>query len=81
MFLYDKKHWLSLAISLEIELVIASISETIQHFVPERFGSFTDVCINMLGVIVAAGILVTIYFIHKATYNKKNQNGKEHTNL
>lgn len=75
MFLYDKKHWLSLVISLGIELVVASISETIQHFVPERFGSFTDVCINMLGVIVGAGILVTIYFIHKATHKKKNQNG------
>lgn len=75
MFLYDKKHWLSLAISLGIELVIASISETVQHFVPERFGSFTDVCINMLGVIIGAGILVTIYFIHKATHKKKNQNG------
>ena len=74
MFLYDKKHWLSLAISLGIELVIASISETIQHFVPERFGSFTDVCINMLGVIIGAGILVAIYFIHKVTHNKKNQN-------
>ena len=75
MFLYDKKHWLSLVISLGIELVVASISETIQHFVPERFGSFTDVCINMLGVIVGAGILVTIYFIHKAKHKKKNQNG------
>lgn len=75
MLLYDKKHWLSLVISLGIELVIASISETIQHFVPERFGSFTDVCINMLGVIVGAGILVTIYFIHKAKHKKKNQNG------
>lgn len=75
MFLYDKKHWLSLVISLGIELVVASISETIQHFVPERFGSFIDVCINMLGVIVGAGILVTIYFIHKTTQKKKNQNG------
>ncbi len=75
MFLYDKKHWLSLVISLGIELVVATISETIQHFVPERFGSFTDVCINMLGVIVGAGISVVIYFIHKATHNKKNQNG------
>ena len=75
MFLYEKKHWLSLAISLGIELVIASISETIQHFVPERFGSFTDVCINMLGVVIGAGILVAIYFIHKVTPKKKNQNG------
>lgn len=75
MFLYDKKHWLSLVISLGIELGVASISETIQHFVPERFGSFTDVCINMLGVIAGVGILIAIYFIHKATHKKKNQNG------
>ena len=75
MLLYDKKHWLSLTISLGIELVVASISETIQHFIPERFGSFTDVCINMLGAIVGAGILIAIYFIRKATNNKKNQNG------
>ena len=75
MFLYDKKHWLSLVISLGIELVVASISETIQRFVPERFGSFADVCINMLGVIVGAGILVAIYFIYKATHKKNNQNG------
>ena len=71
MFLYDKKHWLSLILSLGIELVVASISETIQHFIPERFGIFTDVCINVLGAIIGASILVAFYCISEVKRNKK----------
>ncbi len=72
MFLYDNKHWILLVVSLGIELIVASISELIQHFIPERVGSFTDVGINMIGVIIAASLLVGIYFIIKAINKKKN---------
>ena len=74
MFLYDKRHWLPLVISLGIELIVASISEGIQHFVPDRFGSFSDVGINMLGAVIGAGILVLIYLVAKAIHKKQNLN-------
>ena len=74
MFLYDEKHWLCLVISLGVELVVASISETIQHFIPDRFGSFSDVGINMLGAVIGAGILVLIYFFTKIIRKKQNLN-------
>ena len=73
MFLYDKKHWLPLAISLGVELVVSSISEIIQCFVPGRFGGFVDVCINMSGALVAAAIMVGIYFIIKTIKKKDSQ--------
>ena len=73
MFLYDKKLWLVLIISLGIELGVSSISELVQHFVPDRDGNFVDVCINMAGAIVGAAILVAIYFIVKAIKKKQQK--------
>ena len=73
MFLYEKKHWISLVLALGIELVVASTSELIQHFVPTRKGSFADIGINMIGVIVALSIVVGIYFIVKAIRNRKQK--------
>ena len=72
MFLYDKMLWLPLVISLGIELGVSSISETVQHFMPDRDGNFVDVCINMAGAIIGAAILVAIFFIVKAI-KKKHQ--------
>ena len=52
MFFYDKKFWLISLISFLSGLVLASISETIQFFIPLRSGTIVDVGIDMLGVIV-----------------------------
>ena len=76
MFLYDKKHWITLLIALGTELVVASTSELVQHFVPSRNGSFTDVGINMLGAVIGIAIVVGIYFIVKLIRNRKNNNLK-----
>ena len=73
MFLYDKKCWLPLVISLGIELGVSSMSEIVQYFVPGRFGSFVDVCINMAGAIVGATILVIIFIVVKAIQKKHHK--------
>ena len=70
MFLYDKNHWLPLAISLCIELGISCISEIVQCFVPGRFGSFADVCINLAGAIVGATFVVVVFVVVKAIQKK-----------
>ena len=74
MFLYEKKHWIGLVLSLALELLISSISELVQHFSPDRHGTFSDIGINFLGSLFGAGILVAIYFIRKAIIKRKEKN-------
>lgn len=71
MFIYDKKQWLPIAISLGIELTLSALSEIIQSFESSRHGSIIDVMINFAGVVIGAGIMVAVYFVHKVIKKKK----------
>ena len=71
MFMYNKKLYLPIVISLGIELFISSISELIQHFTPNRHGTITDVLINMSGAII--GSIIVFLVILLVNYIKKKK--------
>ena len=75
MFLFDKKKWWFIAlISLGAGILLASISELIQFFIPLRSGTFVDVLVDSMGVIVGlalvVGILMLIKYIKNIKLNK-----------
>ena len=72
MFFYDKKFWLISLISFLSGLVLASISETIQFFIPLRSGTIADVGIDMLGVIVGFVFVFSAIMIAKSVKRYKN---------
>lgn len=71
MFLFKKKWWLPIVLSLGTELLLASISETVQALTPGRHGLVTDVLINFAGAVVGAIIVVGIYVIVRTIKNRK----------
>ncbi len=71
MFLYKKKLWLPIVISLGVELLVASVSELVQYFTPNRHGSFTDILINMSGAVFITLIVLAIHFIRRLIIKKK----------
>lgn len=73
MFLYKKKFWLPIVISLGIEFFVSSISELVQYFTPDRHGTFVDILINMAGAVFVVLIALSIYFIRKMIKNRKNK--------
>lgn len=70
-YLMNKFKWKNILFSLAIGVVIAIISELIQVFVPGRFGTFTDVFIDISGFIAFGGITFLLYFLIKR--RKKNE--------
>ena len=77
MFLPNKKWWLIAIISLEAGILLASISEIIQFFIPLRSGTFVDVLIDLSGVIVGLGITLGLTMLIKHSKNKKEKSAVE----
>lgn len=75
MFLYNKKlnWWMIVIISFACGLLLASVSELIQYFIPLRSGTFVDVLIDMAGVTVGLSITLGILFLVKHIKNKKQK--------
>ena len=74
MFFYDKKMWFYSLISVGIGLFFASLSETIEYFVPTRGGKFLDVLIDFAGVVVGAALFIGFMLLYKYIKSKKNKN-------
>lgn len=76
MFFYDRKKWWVLALlSLGCGVVLASISELIQFFIPLRNGTFMDVLIDLTGVVGGLTIVLSItLLIKRIKKNKKSNN-------
>ena len=78
MFFYDKKWWFYSSISLGVGLVVASISELIQYFVPSRSGRFLDILIDFVGVLVGAALaFLGIYIVKKIKSKRQNKENKQ----
>lgn len=71
MFLPNMKWWQVALISLATGLLIASISELIQFFIPLRSGKFIDVLIDVAGV--STGLTLTLGFTLLIRNNKKKK--------
>ena len=72
MFLYKKPLWLLSIFSLSISLIISSISEFIERFIPGRSGTFIDVLIDMAGVVVGFAVVLAVLLIKRAKDKKKS---------
>lgn len=55
-----------IAIGFVCTVVLASLDEFHQTFVPGRSGNFTDVCIDSIGSVVASLVLYIFFLIRKA---------------
>ena len=73
MFLYDIKIWQITALSLECGVLLAIVSELIQHFIPLRSGTPLDALIDIIGVIVGLALVLSITLIirHKKSQKQK----------
>lgn len=71
MFLFKKKWWLPIVLSLGAELLLASISETVQALTPGRHGRVLDVLINFGGALVGTLIAIGIFALVKAIKTKR----------
>ena len=66
MFLYDKKKWWLIAlISLGAGILLASVSELIQFFIPLRSGTFVDVLVDSAGVVVGLALVIGVLWLIK----------------
>lgn len=74
MFFDKKKMWFYCVISVGIGLFFASLSETIEYFVPTRSGKFLDVLIDFAGVVVGAALFIGFMLLYKYIKSKKNKN-------
>ena len=59
------KFYYPIVISLGTGLIVASISELLQVFTNERYGSFVDIGIDMGGFVIGAAIVFLILFSKK----------------
>ena len=77
MFFFEKKKWWILAlISLGCGVLLASISELIQFFIPLRSGTFVDVLVDVSGVAVGLAITVGVLWFIKYLKNRKQHKKK-----
>ena len=77
MFLHDKlKWWVIALISLGCGVLLASVSELIQFFIPLRSGTFKDVLVDLSGVVICLGITIGIFLLIRMRKQKK-QNKKD----
>ena len=72
-YLMNKFKWNNMLFCLGLGVIIAIISELIQAFVPGRYGTFTDVFIDLAGYIGFAGIVYLIYYLVKRKSKKTNE--------
>ena len=70
-FLRKKFKWKIVLFSLGLGIFLALISELIQYFVPERYGTFTDIFIDLSGYIAFAGLVFLICFLIVRHQKKK----------
>lgn len=78
-YLMNKFKWKTTLFCLGLGVTIAVISELIQALVPERYGTFTDVFIDLAGFVGFAGIVYLIYFLiirHKSKKKLEVENAK-----
>ena len=73
-YLMDKLKWKNIPIILSIGLFVALVSEFIQYFVPDRYGTLTDILIDYSGYILFSGIVYLIYVLVINHKNKKTEN-------
>lgn len=74
LFLKDTKisSWITVGISLVLGFVIASISELIQIFTPDRYGSWLDILIDFSGYLLGFLLLsAVLFYIDFITFEKK----------
>ena len=62
-YLMNKFKWKTILFCLGAGVMVALISELIQACVPGRYGTFTDVFIDLAGFIGFAGIVYLIYYL------------------
>ena len=82
-FLRDKnnvKKWLFALIIVFTGLFLAGLSELIQHFVPSRYGSITDVLVDLVGFVLGAALINVISFFIKRHKVKKQFKKKMENN-
>ena len=72
-YLMNKFKWKNMLFCLSLGIIVAVISELIQAFVPGRYGTFTDVFIDLAGYIGFAGITYLIYYLVKRKSKKTNE--------
>lgn len=73
MYYYKGKNkWLNAIIYFSIGLVLASLTELIQYFIPGRFCTFKDILIDMGGYLIGFIISVVSYKIIFRIKNKKS---------
>lgn len=78
MFLYDKKKWWVLAlISLGAGILLATVSEFIQFFIPMRSGTVVDALIDIAGVAFGLGITIGIMFLIGYIKRKKKKENEQ----
>ena len=77
MFFPDRKWWITALISLGAGILLASVSEIIQAFIPLRSGAFLDVLVDLSGVVIALAITVGILLLIKNHKNKKESKKTE----
>lgn len=67
-----KKSWLGFLFGNGIGFSIAALSELIQHFVPDRYGAWRDVGIDMLGYLLGSALMLLLFlFIDLFRHKKK----------
>lgn len=75
LFLKPKmKEYFIVIISLAFGLVIASLTETIQYFVPGRSGLFKDVGIDMLGYTIFLSLLYLVILLSRFIKKRMKNN-------
>ena len=67
-----KKIWIGLSISLCLGLLIAGLSELIQHFIPSRAFAFKDIGIDFLGYLIGSLLTLGVIYLIRVIRSKKN---------
>ena len=69
-----KNGWFLFAFSLPFGLFVAGLSEMIQIFVPDRYGTWGDIGIDFGGYVLGFIATVLVLFFAKFIYFKKEEN-------
>jgi VanZ family protein len=66
-----KKSWIGFLAGNTIGFSIAALSELIQHFVPQRYGAWRDVGIDMVGYLIGSLLMLLVFYLILFIRNKK----------